>query len=87
MTKKELEKIYDYASDFQEGRARVVLNGKYGHFDENGKVTTPIIFQYVGNFDYERAYIQVPDKGGYIYLDGNIETEYPHDFIKAAFND
>jgi len=30
---------YDNVGSFTEGRARVKLNGKWGHVDENGKVT------------------------------------------------
>jgi len=63
-----LDKIYN----FQEGRAAVEKNNKWGHVDLDGKVTTPIVYEYVSSFKEGRAWVQKNGKWGHVDLDGKV---------------
>lgn len=50
---------YENVGEKKEGRYRVKLNGKWGHVDKNGKVTTPIIYGYTNDFYNGQSSIQI----------------------------
>ncbi len=75
---------YDYVSDFQEGRAIVVKNGKYGHVDKNGNVTTPIIYDLIDHFKEGRAEVGLDGKQGHVDKNGKV-IEGHYDLIIGAF--
>ncbi|TKT94021.1 WG repeat-containing protein [Dyadobacter frigoris] len=68
--------LYDYAGRFMdENRASVSLNGKFGHIDTTGKITTPIIYQSASYFKHGVAMIQLNDKYAYIDTRGKVITK------------
>ncbi|MCF0056661.1 WG repeat-containing protein [Dyadobacter sp. CY356] len=68
--------LYDYAGRFMdENRASVSLNGKFGHIDTTGKITTPIIYQSASYFKHGVAMIQLNDKYAYIDTTGKVITK------------
>jgi len=68
--------LYDYAGRFMdENRASVSINGKFGHIDTTGKITTPIIYQSASYFKHGVAMVQLDDKYGYIDTTGKVITK------------
>ena len=62
---------YDDAWSFQEGRAKVKKNGKYGFIDINGTEVVPFIYDEAWSFSEGRAEVKKDDKWGYVDLNGN----------------
>ena len=71
-TKENWKKKYDTVGSFSDGRAWVELNGKYGHVDKNGKITTPIKYDDVGYFDEGRAVVILNEKYGHVDKNGKV---------------
>ena len=88
MTRTQIKKKLnlDGIGPFQEGRAWVEKNGKRGHVDLNGKVTTPIVYDYVSYFKKGRAWVKINKE--YIYINKNgypIEHKDYYKLIKGIF--
>jgi hypothetical protein len=62
---------YDVVSDFQEGRAWVKLNGKYGFVDLQGNEVIPLKYDDAFNFSEGRAEVSLNGKYGFIDVNGN----------------
>ena len=77
---------YTWVSAFTNGRAAVYLNNKYGHVDEDGRITTPIIYDNIGHFDGDRAGVSLNENWGKVDLNGKV-VEGWHYLIRGAFND
>jgi hypothetical protein len=76
---------YDEVGDFHGGRTYVVLNNKSGHVDENGNITTPIIYDDVGLFAANgAAWVQISGVMGYVDKSGKVIYGW-HDLIKGCF--
>jgi len=58
---------YNYASEFNEGLARVGKNDKYGFVDEKGKVVIPVQYIAASNFNYGLAVVK--KKNGAYFID------------------
>jgi len=67
-----IEFIYDNASPFCEGLARVRLNKKYGFIDKTGLTIVPIIYDNVHSFSNGSANVRVGEKWGTIDKTGKI---------------
>ena len=63
--------IYDDASDFSEGLAVIVKNGKYGFIDKNGNEVIPCIYDDASDFSQGMARVKKRDKYGFIDRYGN----------------
>jgi hypothetical protein len=50
------------ANDFQNGLARVCLNGKIGYIDKQGHLAIPAIFDYANDFQNGLARVRIGDK-------------------------
>jgi len=88
MTKDQIKKKLnlDNIGSFHEGRAIVNKNGKEGHVDKNGKVTTPMIYNYVSPFQEGRAWVSINNFEFYINRQGwPVEHEYFYKLIKSIF--
>jgi hypothetical protein len=76
---------YNKVGKFYEGRAIVILNNKEGHVDKNGNVTTPVIYDFVGDFHGGRAWVESSNgKHGYVDKNGKVIDGF-HDLIVGAF--
>ncbi|MFL5728571.1 MAG: WG repeat-containing protein, partial [Cytophagaceae bacterium] len=62
--------LYDKVSDFHEGLAAALLNGKWGYIGLDGFVIQPV-FQLAGNFDLGYAEVYLKDKKMYTDQKGN----------------
>ena len=83
MTKEQIKKKLNLylVGEFYEGRALVVKNGKWGHVDLNGNITTPIIYDGVGHFQEGRAWVKKNGKEGYVDLNGKIVIPLIYDDV------
>jgi len=74
MTSEQIKKKLnlDNIGSFYEGRTWVTKNGKWGHVDRNGKVTTPIIYDDAGDFQEGRTWIKKNGKYGHVDLNGKV---------------
>jgi hypothetical protein len=61
---------YEEVSGFNEGRAWVCNNGKYGFVDLDGNEVTKLKYDDATSFRYGRAYIRVMNIVGEIDLNG-----------------
>jgi hypothetical protein len=61
---------YDWIHTFYEGRAKVVLNNKWGFIDKDGSEVIPLKYDWVSNFYEGRAEITFMRCDGEIDLDG-----------------
>jgi hypothetical protein len=62
---------YDEVGDFNEGRAWVEINYKYGIVDLDGNEVIPLKYDKVGNFKEGRVEIELNGKYGFVDLEGN----------------
>jgi len=88
MTEEEIKKKLnlEYVSTFNEGRAWVEKNNKYGHVDKKGNITTPIIYDGVGEFGEGISQVRINDLRFYINKEGYpIEHEDFYNLIKGIF--
>ena len=60
------EAKYDSVKDFQDGKAIVELNNKYGFIDKTGKEIVPLIYDYVEDFNEGFARVKINDKYGIV---------------------
>ena len=63
---------YDWAGEFSEGLAQVIINGKYGHIDKNGAIVVPAKYDNAGFFKNGLALVQIKGRWGYIDKTGNL---------------
>ena len=63
---------YDYVGDPYEGLARVRLGDKWGHVNEVGEVTTPLIYDGAGNFCRGLACVRLDNKWGHVNTAGEV---------------
>lgn len=67
---------YDKIGDFQNGLAKVKLNGKWGFIDKDGNLAIELIYDEVDDFNYQGfAKIKLNDKVGYINRNGKVTIE------------
>ena len=66
---------YDYIYDYQEDRAVVMLNDKWGVIDRSGKEIIPPKYDFICSYQKDRARVRLDDEYGIIDLDGNIIEE------------
>lgn len=59
---------YDNATEFQDERARVGLNGMYGYVDEKGNEVVPLIYKSAGSYSFGFAAVK-EGKGQAYYID------------------
>src|SRR5450830_1605932 len=81
--------VYEGASRFSEGLARVELKGKYGYINTQGKMVTPIIYDQVYDFsdnDGGLAEVELKGKWGYINTQGKMVTPIIYDEIDSFSN-
>jgi hypothetical protein len=63
---------YDFATQFESGRAMVSKNGFVGYINRNNKSEIPLIYTRVYGYSEQLYCVQHPQKGwGYIDWDGN----------------
>lgn len=60
---------YDYVSDFSEGLAMVMLDGKCGFINRTGKEVIPLEYSYARDFHNGVAIVSITDSGEPIVLD------------------
>jgi serine/threonine protein kinase len=73
--------IYDYANGFQEGLAKVKLNGKWGFVDKSGKEVVPLKYDYVVDFYKGLAWVELNGKQGFIDKSGNVAIPIMYDRV------
>lgn len=67
---------YDKIGDFQNGLAKVKLNGKWGFIDKDGNLAIEVIYDEVDDFNYQGfAKIKLNNKAGYINRNGKVTIE------------
>lgn len=62
---------YDYAENFSNGFAVVIINGKYGFIDKKNKVVIKPIFDYAETFSSNKTKVKIKNSEFYIDFDGN----------------
>lgn len=81
--------IYDYASDFRNGRACVGVGDregrKYGYIDRNGNEVTPFVYDTPADFVDGIAYVTKDGKYGTIGKDGNELIPVIYDYVGFEF--
>ena len=79
---------FDYAWNFCEGAAAVVLDGKWGFIDKNGKFIAELQFDYVWDFYQGAAAVKLNGKWGFIDKNGKfiikLQFEEVGDFYDGA---
>ena len=79
--------IYEAASQFSEGLARVKLNGRYTYVDENGFLYFPPVFEEASDFEGGAALVKIDDKYGYIRRDGTYMIAPRFDYLSEFHGD
>jgi hypothetical protein len=72
---------YDKVGDFQEGRARVSLNGKWGFIDMNGNEVIPLKYVHASDFREGRALVNLNNKYGFVDLQGDVVIPLKYDSV------
>ncbi len=80
------KKEYDYIDDFEDGLARVQLNGKWGFIDESGREVVPCKYDEIGTFIDGLAIIGIDSKYGYIDKKGKELVPCKYDDIAYFFS-
>lgn len=83
--KVELEVSYDYAGDFVEGVAQVLVNKKWGYMDKNGKIAILPQFDLTENFKEGLAAVKLNDRYGFIDKSGEFIIEPQFDTVYTSF--
>lgn len=73
---------YQEAGHFNEGVAPVMLGGKYGYVDRDGKCVIPYKFEFAGVFSEGLARVCMDEKYGFI--DKNGKTVVPYKYADAG---
>jgi hypothetical protein len=69
--KQVVERVYDAAMDFSDGRAAVCLDGQWGYIDTQGELVIPCIYDdYIDDFSEGLVLVELNDDFGYIDRDG-----------------
>ena len=63
---------YEYALDFNEGRAAVKGNGPWGFIDKEGREIVEPVYDEVRNFHEGMAAVCMDGKWGYVDIEGKI---------------
>lgn len=63
-------KNYDFIGNYHDGRAKVVLNSKFGFIDENGNEICKIKYDWVADFSEGFARVKLNKKCGLINKEG-----------------
>lgn len=63
--------IYDAASIFSDGLARVLMNGNYGYINTSGQMVIPCIYPFAADFHGNLARVEQNGKYGFIDRQGN----------------
>ncbi len=66
--------LYDAISRFQEWRARVQKDGKWGVIDDKGNLIVPLIYDGISEYSCSCAVVNKDGKLGFINLDGELVT-------------
>jgi len=66
--------LYDNISRFQEWRARVQKDGKWGVIDDKGNLIVPLIYDGISEYSCSRAVVNKDGILGFIDLDGDLVT-------------
>ena len=72
---REHEPISHYPIRFQDGRAPVMMNGKWGFIDRDGHLVIAAQYDWTGGFSEGLAQVQNGDDAGYIDTNGNLVIE------------
>lgn len=72
---------YDFADDFSEGLARVVLDDKAGYIDKIGKEVIPLKYDWVGDFNEGLAKVVLNEKFGFINKTGKVVIPLKYDKV------
>jgi len=72
METKNWKKAYDFVGKFYECRARVKKDGKWGHVNVNGKVTTPLEYDGADFHEEGRAFVEKDERKGYVDKAGKV---------------
>jgi len=74
-----LPPVYDYAENFSEGLAKVILNKKHGYIDKKGNMVIPPAYDGAGNFHegFASVMVKLNEKYRFIFIDkkGNQYSE------------
>jgi hypothetical protein len=76
---------YDNVNDFNEGRARVELNNKWGYVDTEGNEVVPPKYDNVNDFHEGRAKFRINNKYGIVDLDGNEIIPLKYDGVGSFY--
>lgn len=66
---------FNFADDFFEGRAAVLVDGLYGYIDDTGAFVVEPQFDFASRFSEGLASVVIDTQTGYINLDGDIVVE------------
>jgi len=64
------QSYYDSVGPFHEGFARVIIKGKWGLVDSEGKEVVPPKYDFVGSFSEGFARVRLKDKWGLVNKQG-----------------
>ncbi|MHB8833316.1 MAG: WG repeat-containing protein [Desulfobacteria bacterium] len=78
--------IFEEASTFSEGLARVKKDGYWGYMDKDGNMVIPPVYEQAGYFQCGLACVMAKGKGGYINHVGKMVTPLIFDDV-YAFNE
>lgn len=78
---------YDSLGNFNEGKAWVMLGGKFGFINEPGNEITPLKYEAATNFYYGMAGVKLQRKWGFINETGEEVIPPKYDEIIEPFND
>ena len=73
----------DYAMDFREGLAKVVLDGKWGYIDKSGKEVIPFKYDDAMSFSEGLAGGNLNGKWGYIDKTGKAVIPFKYDYAES----
>lgn len=67
---------FDFSSDFRDGRALVVKNGRWGYIDLSGKIVIPLDYDFAGDFSEGLAPVKKNGHTGYINPEGKVVIDF-----------
>ena len=86
--KKVIPYLYDEAEEFNNGLAKVKINGKYGFINKKGEVVLPLIYDEIEydeaeKFDNGLAKVKINGKYGFINIKGEVVLSLIYDEIET----
>lgn len=77
----------DSASEFNEGMAKIKINGKYGYIDQSLDIVINPEFEYANNFSEGLASIRINKEWGFINKYGNIVIKPNYTYAGSFFEE